>query len=49
MNDDIRRLLWDAANSLRIHLNDATYKHPVLGLISFNHGAAEWVSPQINP
>ena len=31
--DDIRKLLWDAANSLRIHVDAATYKHPVLGLI----------------
>ncbi len=33
MNDDIRRILWEAANSLRIHVDAATYKHPVLGLI----------------
>lgn len=32
-NDDIRKILWDAANNLRIHLDAATYKHPVLGLI----------------
>lgn len=31
--DDIRKLLWDAVNSLRIHVDAATYKHPVLGLI----------------
>lgn len=48
MNDDIRRLLWNAANSLRIHVDAATYKHRVLGPMSFNQGAAERVSPQIN-
>ena len=32
-DQDVRKLLWDAANSLRIHLDAATYKHPVLGLI----------------
>lgn len=32
-NDDIRKILWDAADNLRIHLDAATYKHPVLGLI----------------
>lgn len=31
--DDIRKLLWNAADNLRIHLDAATYKHPVLGLI----------------
>src|SRR5690625_1243966 len=31
--NDIRKLLWDAADNLRIHLDAATYKHPVLGLI----------------
>jgi type I restriction enzyme M protein len=31
--DDIRKLLWEAADNLRIHLDAATYKHPVLGLI----------------
>lgn len=30
---DIRKLLWEAVNNLRIHLDAATYKHPMLGLI----------------
>ena len=33
IQDDIRKLLWEVANSLRIHVDAAIYKHPVLGLI----------------